>query len=163
MPRYRRYRRSYPISRSLRTTKYSNETYIFNNLNTVYTTENTYRVGMIPSTTTMGTRKCKNFTLTLSTVPLVPFLFALVFVPEGTQAGNITLPSNSTPVSLYEPNQNVIMSGIFGGPNGTVSRFKSRLARNLNSGDNIYFIIKPIQDYDQGAPITALLNYAVAF
>lgn len=163
MPRYRRYRRTYPISRSLRTTKYSNETYIFNNLNTIYSTENTYRVGMIPSTSTMGTRKCKNFTLTLSTVPLVPFLFALIFVPEGTQAGDISLPTSSTPVSLYEPNQNVIMSGIFGGPNATISRFKSRLARNLNSGDNIYLVIKPIQDYETGAPITALLNYAVAF
>lgn len=163
MPRYRRYRRSYPITRSLRSSKYSNETYVFNNPSTVYETSTTYRIGMIPATTIMGTRKCKNFTLTLSTVPLVPFLFALVYVPEGTSPGDISLPTTNTPVSLYEPNQNVIMSGMFGGPYSNITRFKSRLARNLNSGDNIYFIIKPVQDYDEGAPITALLNYAVSF
>ena len=163
MPRYRSSRRYYSRSRALRSVKYSNETYVFNNPNTVYSSNTTYKVAMIPETNVQGTRKCKNFTLTLSSVPNIPFLFALVYVPEGTSISNLSLPNNNTPLSLYEPNQNVIMSGIFGGPFSSVTRFKTRLARNLNGGDNIALVIRPVQDYDTGAPITVALNYSVAF
>lgn len=161
MPRRYRRRRTYSLARPVKTTKYSNETFIYNKSAT-FTAGVTTALYFIPSTNIMGTRKCKNFTLTLCCFPNAPFLFALVYVPEGTSPSNLN-SSNEHPVSMYEPNQNVIMSGLFGGPYSATNRFKSRLARNLNSGDSIALLIASLATTETAQPVTAILNYAVAF
>lgn len=131
MPRryYRRYRRT--------KRKYSVEQRpLAFNLSASATTA----VVIVPSTITQGMRKVKNFTVNLvpqldSSLPLV---WALVYVPEGTQAGSLNITSTTS--TLYEPNQFVITCGISDPTAGPI-RFYSPLSRNLNSGDAIYLLV----------------------
>ena len=176
----RRYRRSRTYTRRLKTVKYSNETrsmyftYAFNMSNV--------KVPMITEVNTQGMRKCKNFTLNLGANAIlhnntkfdqqVNIFFALVYVPQGTEPSDIGFGYATenqgqvtwTNVSLYEPNQNVILSGMItsGEPAKT---FYSRLARNLNSGDGIALIVRsPINagaDYE--STLNATLNYAMSY
>ena len=172
MPRRYRRRRSYSIVRPLK--KYSNETYVLNLSKTNDTAEpiiiptGDNLIGIYsPTASTLGTRKAKNFTVSLSCDVDVPFMYALVYVPEGTDPSTLTVtPKEITgaPIaanSLYEPNQNVIMTGMFGGPSGQIVKSKSRLARNLNSNDYIILIVAPIADItipvDTGVHICASL------
>ena len=166
-PRYRR--RRYLLSRSSKT-RYSNVTYAAIS-QFVNNQENQYVIQFTGATSVLGTRKCKNFTLSLCSNSIVPFNFALVFVPEGTSpsqlhAGVSVSEGVLLAASLYEPNQNVILSGSFGGPNSTVEKFKTRLARNLNSGDRIVLIVKPLQ-YDPDSTdqvlVNAMVNYAISY
>lgn len=132
MPRryYRRYRRA--------KRKYSVEQRPLHfNLSGTATTA----VVVVPPTTTEGMRKAKNFTVSL--VPqgddlATPVWWALVYVPEGTQAGSLNF--TNTTASLYEPNQFVINCGISDPTAGPI-RFFTPLSRNLNSGDAIYMLV----------------------
>lgn len=168
MPYRRRYRRSYKLTRAIKPVKYSNETFVFAS-GLGIAPQSTYSAAFVPSTNIQGTRKLKNFTLTFNTNFDTPLLFAIVYVPEGTEASDLgfgTLEgSDLVPRTLYEPNQNVIMSGTIGGPNYSVGRYKSRLARNLNSGDQIMLVLRSTQN--TGDPINGdlvvLLNFAIAF
>lgn len=166
MPYIRRRRRSY-IRRPTKALKYSNETYTgaatFDNDGT-----NTMTISFVPPIQSLGVRKCKNFTLSIISQVTAPVLFALVFVPEGTapsvlNSGNTVTESGSlATLSLYEPNQNVIISGIFGGANTNVERFKTRLSRNLNAGDQIILVWRPLAAINDGQ-ICASLNFAIAY
>lgn len=172
----RRYRRSGRYVRRLKTVKYSNET--FNATFASSGTAATANTVLITQIDNQGTRKVKNFELSFSTgtsiynnsevsVPnQAPTLWALVYVPQGNMPQNISI-GTSTASTLYEPNQNVIMSGIL--PPGKTTlpiRYKSRLARNLNSGDYIALVTR---DATAGLTnpgvrsITASLNYAISF
>lgn len=167
MPRRYRRRRYYPL-RSLKTTKYSNETQA-TAVSSTFVAGQTYRCTFTPGSNVLGTRKVKNFTLSIISSATVPFYFAIVFVPEGTTASSMqfgnTIDAQGvlTSHSLYEPNQNVILSGIFGGGANQVYRFKSRLARNLNSNDTIQMVLCPIQNVSAAQIVMASLNYALAF
>ena len=170
MPRrYRRYRR-YPISRSIKPVKYSNETFSFANALTLAAGE-TYSVEFVKSTTIAGIRKLKNFTLSFNTDLEFPAFFAIVYVPEGTEPLSLNFGSTIsdtvlTPSSLYEPNQNVIMSGTIGGPNFAVGRYSTRLARNLNSGDRICLVVRTTKSGESASDtgnVAMSLNYAIAF
>lgn len=179
----RRYRRSrYTVARPLRTTKYSNETY-----GSQVTLTNTSPSGfgrsnieLVPNISgTLGTRKVKNFTLRfLSEETLIKdsdseiidtvrakIAFLLVYVPEGTSASTIQFGNNSPALSIYEPNQNVIMSGLIDS-NQTYS-FKTRLARNLSAGDTIALILvdltQPASGNSTNSDITFEINYAISF
>ena len=68
-------------------------------------------------------------------------------------------------VSLYEPNQNVIMSGYITPNYNAMQTFRTRLARNLNSGDTIQMIIAPAAATDavQQQLIGISLNYAITY
>lgn len=168
MPRYRRRRRTYSLSRPVKVAKYSNETFAGM---ASYTFNETLPTGWIlftKRTDILGTRKAKNFTLSLVTDSLIPFVFALVFVPEGTSPldlhqGTEVESNYLITTSLYDPNQNVIMTGVFGGPNSTVERFKTRLARNLNSGDQIVLVVKALTTGEGTSVINAVLNYAISY
>lgn len=183
MPYIRR-RRSYIRRPLLKKTKYSMETYCAAAVppttgdppqETPFLTSTTYNIGFIAPTNVLGTRKVKNFTLSIFTNSPQPFFFALVYVPQGTNTNNInfgtTIVDNIvTPLSLYEPNQNVIISGLVGGGDdptnlsgNKVERFKSRLARNLNSGDSIVLVFRPVADTPVGCLIQASLSYAIAY
>lgn len=163
----RRYRRYRP-RRALKTARYSNETVPMtqgvlltsqtaeNVITDYFNNENNIAVEVVGATTAQGMRKVKNFTLNMVIVGstasgiyavqnnfLAPVYWALVYVPQGQDVSDVT-PGG---VSLYEPNQNVIMSGILQ-PNDNVITKRTRLARNLNSGDKIYFcyVLKYLAD-----------------
>lgn len=92
--------------------KYSNETTNFAaNLPATPTTPLSSVAVMIAPLAAQGMRKAKNFTLQIFTTSNLPIIFALVYVPQGTEPSKLTFGSPETPVSLYEPNQNVFMTG----------------------------------------------------
>lgn len=110
------------------------------------------------TTAIFGMRKAKNFTLTLaSNVPTsignaAIVEFALVYWPQVYANAPTTyiptlsdLPASGNAVSMYEPNQNVIMQGIWTLSESSYRGF-SRLARNLNSGDTLMIIMKYVGD-----------------
>ena len=171
----RRYRRRYyPIARSLKTNKYSNET-LSAAIDHDMHDENTSKILLSPASTTFGTRKAKNFTLSIVTNSTVPFIFALIFVPEGTTPQSLTQgiqpdsSGNIVAASLFEPSQNIILSGICGGPSANAERFKTRLARNLNSGDRILLLLRnlaPVPDSGTThvhAEVDVVLNCAISY
>lgn len=169
MPRRRRSQRS--IYRPLKVAKYSNET--FAAISTVPANDGTtpipqYWITFTKASDVLGTRKVKHFLLTISSNSEVPLIWALVFVPEGThpsplQQGNSIVDNYLLSASLYNPNQNVIMSGITGGINTQVERFKSNLSRNLNSGDKICLIVSSLDATYEAFTIDSTLNYAIAY
>ena len=166
MPRRYR-RRTYRVARPLKAVKYSNETYAAA-ANLAFNSESLYNSVAIPSTNVLGTRKTKNFTLTICTksTEVIPMYFALVFVPEGTNpstlnVGNQIVQTGLQPLSYYEPNQNVIIQGFV--DNAQVYRFKTRLARNLNSGDTIQLIWRPFATFDNNCLFSFTLNYAMSY
>lgn len=133
---------------------------------------------LIPATTAQGTRKVKNLTLkillgpsfnvnkqdpTQKTESVGSLAFVVVFVPEGTLPSSINVGDQS--VSLYEPNQNVILSGII--DNTQTYTFRTRLARNLNSGDSIYIVLRDnnavTEDTYTATAAQFMLNYAIAY
>lgn len=184
MPRRYR-RRRYAVTRPVKTTKYSNETYNFQSAltSTVVDQHGVAQVPIVPvlqNGSFLGTRKAKNFTVRFQvsqsivtaqddTTALAPssVVFALVYVPEGTVPSPISVGNAVTPASLYDPNQNVILSGVLSSTNGA-QVFKSRLARNLNSNDQLYIVL-----YDSNTPtqsiksvatnVYASVNFAIAF
>ena len=192
---YRRRYRRYRTRRALKSVRYANETqtYTFTNDITSRTAIGQYsaHVPIIPAAATQGIRKVKNFTLTIapffspsllrqihtSRIIADTFRFALVFVPEGQNPGDLGDAAADHAVSFYEPNQNVILTG-----EGSIYepvRLRTRLARNLNSGDSIHLIIelKLLQQFvgadhpDHDPPqyetvhayFQAILNYAITY
>ena len=102
---------------------------------------------------------------------IINLIWALVFVPEGVDPSSINLADFPNSRSLYEPNQNVIMSGVFS--SGQSKIISTKLARNLNYGDRIMLLIwhPEIPPFTVGAEtdlptrlyISALLSYAICF
>lgn len=121
-------------------------------------------------------RKVKNFTIGITQSPVYDsngtsksvssYVYALVYLPDGVSATALSVGSGQNSVSLYEPNQNVIMSGVCSSDNGQL-RLSTRLARNLNSGDKIILLFRP----SNAAPgangdyvnISTICNYSISF
>lgn len=177
----RKYTRSGRYTRRVKTVKYSNETFNFQDALSVITPSvktNAFST-VISAIDQQGVRKCKNFELTLTGTPFVPttadqpqqavpLFWALVYVPQGTEPSQINIGSYEAPASLYEPNQNVIMSGVWPADLTAPYVKRTRLARNLNSGDSIAFVlaIPPFRDDDTvkfNKSIAMTLNYAISF
>lgn len=146
-------RRSRRYSRRLKTIKWSVENTIFEG---GLQPQQQANIIVVPSTTVLGVRKVKNFTLTLDGNH--PYAFVLAFVPEGTNPGNVVV-GNGQVNSLYEPNQNVISKGYVQG--GLPQNFFSRLSRNLNSGDAIYLCVLNL--VNQATDFQVSLSYAISF
>jgi hypothetical protein len=170
MPRrFRRYARS---ARTVRPVRYSNETVSFTTgPGATIAQANTVSVVMVKATETQGVRKMKNPTLKFTctpTDPLVPILWALVYIPEGFPDTALKLrfgASPDEPSSIFEPNQNVMISGILPaiGTSGTET-FRSRLARNIQSGDKIVLLfLNPMADASVTVGINCVLNYAMCY
>lgn len=172
MPRRYR-RRNYKLTRPIKITKYSNETYASATLKQ-FLSNQVYYSPCIPATQILGTRKVKNFTLTLAhqgtgEISDNIMFFALLYIPEGTTPNRINFgstwdtqnPNILNADSLYEPNQNVILQGFI--DTKQVYRFKTRLARNLNSGDMIVLAFAPFKNYNAEAFFSYTLNYAMAY
>lgn len=164
----RRHKR-HTVARLVKPVKYSCETlaahYIFAN----NVTDEAIQV--TDTITAMGTRKFKNFTIRLSGIKNTvqqddsllgsPYVWALVFVPQGRSAPQLNMPANSSGAAICEPNQNVIMSGVHSGTFS--SSYKTRLARNCNSSDVIYLCIKKLGDWQGNAHVYATVNFAVCY
>ena len=186
------YRRNYYRGRSA---KYSNETVCVNVVGRTHVdpgesfptdaTPGAFPKGLlvVPATDILGNRKVKNFTVKLNCMYNESTIVgALVYVPEGTQPSDLATQLRSQ--SLYEPNQNVILTFIippsctrdgdgvpthvFTPPAVSVS---NRLARNLSSGDCIALIFTTVDDIDAGdgtdgvepVTITGTINYAIKY
>lgn len=181
MPRY--YRRYYG-RRSYKKVRYSNETtslMIAEQLaagdvstHPAYAQPPSHGFKLVPSTNVQGVRKVKNMTLSLNVIGIdVPLLCAVVFVPGGTDAYTLNHAAGNSPnaVSLYEPNQNVIMQFVVNPidaaipGNSIVQRFRTRLARNLDSNDEIRFIYTPAFGSQNAGniQISGTFNYAIAY
>ena len=167
MYRRRRYSRG---TRSVKSVKYSNETYCQNVPNTIAVADwnDTLMLNLVPAAPVAGMRKAKNFTLSMQYSGFqCPIAFALVYVPEGQAPQQINRAawseSSTAPTSLYEPNQNVIMQGLLPVTSNSRQEFRTRLARNLNSGDTIFLCLRPIQDINATAQFTAQLNFAICY
>nr|WEY08166.1 hypothetical protein [Po-Circo-like virus] len=176
----RRYTRSDRYTRRVKTVKYSNETYNYSGsllVNNAAQKGNWHHV-LITSIDQQGVRKCKNFELSLTGSPFypsaegqeplqIPIFYALVYVPQGTEPSQINIGAPEAAASLYEPNQNVIMAGVWPGDLTAPFVKKTRLARNLNSGDSIQLILSspPFDSagvaYEKMVAVT--LNYAISF
>lgn len=158
----RRRSRSVYSRRPVKSVKYSNETQTFNaSIDVSTSVPVNYAQPIVVPLAQQGTRKVKNFTLTIATDSASPILWALVYVPEGTKVSSIPFPDGNI-VSLYEPNQNVIMSGMVSDDN--FSRVRSRLARNLNSGDAIYLMFRSNFYESEGqVNLQGVLNYAICY
>lgn len=164
MPARRRYysRRS---GRPLKTVKYSNETYGFSIVRKPEDGEQTRFASatLVTKSEVGGMRKAKNFTIKLYTNSSLPVLFALIYVPAGTTPGQFNVPGAMASASVYEPNQNVILSGIV--QNNNPVTLRTRLARNINSGDSIVVIAFINQRPGEGQFIELFgtCNYAITY
>jgi hypothetical protein len=173
MPRGRRYfRRSFRPA----TQKYSSETSSFNATassegNQPSTIAKAFAI--VPATTTFGVRKVKNVALQMECFVQPPdatppsrtsVVWALVFSPEGQALGSLNASiDGSVAISLYEPNQHVIMQGV-GGYNEAIMA-RTRLARNLQAGDSITLLVKTAEQFPAGSALHSCgtVNFAITY
>lgn len=176
----RRYTRSGRYTRRVKTVKYSNETYNFTGIYTApdANVKQDWSETLISAIDQQGVRKCKNFELSLTggafqpanpqqqgDAVQAPIFFALVYVPQGTEPSKINIGAPDGAASLYEPNQNVIMAGVWPGDLTAPFIKKTRLARNLNSGDRIVLVMSspPFGAGQYSKTLAVTLNYAISF
>lgn len=177
MPR-RYYRRRYYGPRA----KYSNETASFVIITppveqiTTFPKEDNDQVDppihwtgktVVPATTIYGTRKVKNFDIQMTSKGLdCAVIGVLVYVPEGTRATDLNLAADEVG-KLYEPNQNVICRFVIPpspeDSNAVITRVKTRLARNLDSGDAIVLVLATTDAESGGAAISGFVNYSIKY
>lgn len=126
----------------------------------------TLSAGLIAPVNSQGMRKCKNFTLHIETNSGIPFAFALIYLPQGRDIlqQQLLFGGLNNPVSLYEPAQNVIMSGVVNRESPQLT-FRTRLARNLNSGDSVVLLLRQLalSNEEVQVLIYAALNYAITY
>lgn len=146
----RRRTQSRAVPRPLKS-KYQNITYsIFTSVldgNVLNNGVNTFYPCVVVANIT-GTRKAKNFSLDVwcgrdfnnqDPATCFPFQFLLAYVPSGQNPQTLTISQQNQVVPSYNPPANIICSGT-GISNGKTISVHTRLARNLNQGDNIFFI-----------------------
>ena len=112
-----------------------------------------------------GMRKVKNFTIQLLTTYTKPLIWALVYVPQGTNPSSLDFEKNvvyESPQSLYEPNQNVILSGVTI-DGSSQQTWRTRLARNLNSGDGIALVLSTQVKVTEAFGISCTVNYSIIY
>ena len=128
---------------------------------------------VVPPTNVEGMRKVKNISIQLSfdtaytdtstNPPTIGYteenriLWAIVYVPKGSEPGVIS----DTIGVFYTPPQFIMASGIYDTSQpGNSSRIFTPLSRNLNSGDGIAFVFKPLKTFYEGQ-LSAVINYAI--
>lgn len=109
--------------------------------------------------TLAGTRKAKNFTITMVCDQDVPVMWAIVYKPEGVDVKGLN--ATGTGNSIYEPNQNVVATGVY--TKGQQNRWTSRMARNLSSGDSIVLLLSFYTNESLAIDWTAQISYAISF
>ena len=121
----------------MKKTKYSVQNRAFNILASAQATT---KEEIVPPAAIEGTRKVKHIMVNLTMAAGGPtaIYWAIVYVPQGTDPGNLTVAGTDS--SMYEPNQFVMNAGIVDPSAGPI-RFTSPLSRNLNDGDHIYLLL----------------------
>lgn len=127
-------------------------------------------IPIVQSTQQEGVRKAKNISVTLTTPSNTasttdwnyPYYWALIYLPEGMTANELSSTSQ-----LYQPSQYVINSGIVANQQGKI-RISSYLARNLNQGDSIYLIIGTNSSFlptgtNEASRFNYLVRYAICY
>ena len=120
-------------------------------------------IPVLPPSDVQGMRKVKHLTLSFSCEQnQVPVFYALVFVPQGYDPNTLQIPKPGFAISLYEPNQYVMSSGVLDFTGGPL-RVRCPLARNLNSGDSIHLILglPKTQQQQQIPQILSNVQYAI--
>lgn len=98
---------------------------------------------IVESTDLQGMRKVKHLTITASNAGLTstnPLYYVLAYVPQGYDPQKIYMPSPGVALDTYSANQYVMSCGWLDFDGGPL-RIRSRLSRNLNSGDSIVLIL----------------------
>lgn len=124
---------------------------------------------IVPASETSGMRKCKNFSINFTSNSLTEtLLFAVVYLPEGAQASTfvprlnvVTANPIDTFTELFAANQWVIGCGSIVG--GSVNRFYSPLARNLNNGDTVFLYIWRSRTNTDEITVNATGTYAIRY
>ena len=106
-----------------------------------------------------GNRKAKNLTVSWTADINRPILFAVIFLPEGHTPAELQTSASAS--SMYEPNQHVMLSGVF--EKGQQNRFSTKLGRNLNSGDSIVLALKIYSVDSISIKWGAHCTYAISF
>lgn len=164
MPRTRRYRRTgnrdkYSIEQTNIVSPVLSEWPVVESTSEAESNSRQYAISILPPVTFEGMRKVKHLTISFSFIQDIPLFYAVVFVPQGYTPQPIHIPSAGNAVTQYNANQFVMSSGILdfsGGP----CRIKSRLSRNLNSGDSIALILAAINSSTE-AFVFAQVSYAI--
>jgi len=116
-------------------------------------------VNIVSPTTVMGIRKAKNFRLDLLSDTDAPVFWALIFIPEGMSLAPHLNIGNTNNVSIYEPNQNVIMFGVVDSTS-PVHQFTS-LSRNVTGGDCIILTVQNVSD--KTVNIRGAIGFVIAY
>ena len=89
-----------------------------------------------------GMRKVKHITLTASNpvTATTPIYFVLAYVPQGYSPQQIYMPNGGASIDTYPANQYVMSCGWLDFDGGPL-RIRTRLSRNLNSGDSIVLML----------------------
>jgi len=113
---------------------------------------------VVPPTTQEGVRQVARMTITLTGSPDTSgsVVWALVYLPEGTQPTTSLFPTSTT---LYEPSSYVLASGISDSTAGPI-RISSRIRKNLNAGDRIFLLTAAT---GSGSRYIGLLRYAIKY
>ena len=121
-----------------------------------------YAVSIVPPVLEQGMRKVKHLTITMAnntgSSDGPPLFYAIVFVPQGYNPQAITVPANGYAANNYQANQFIMSSGVLDFSAGP-TRIRSRLSRNLNSGDSIYLILATNQS--AASSYIAQVTYAI--
>lgn len=142
--------------------KYSIETTFVNQTITAIpsgaTSAATISFKVVNPVTVQGMRKVKHLEVTLAGNTNSRVVWALVYVPQvDLSLANLTLNTDNAS-SLYEPNQFVMMSGTTDFAAGML-RFRTPMARNLNSGDAIVLLLKNLTSVD--VTVSGTIRYAI--
>ena len=122
-----------------------------------------FAVDVVPAVDFEGMRKVKHITVSFASTGnnSTPIFYAIVYIPQGYQSVPLAIPANGNGVDNYTANQFVMSSGVLefdGGP----LRIRSRLSRNLNSGDRIGLILATSASYETATQeIYMQINYAI--
>ena len=162
---YRRYPRSnnrdkYSVEQTLISTPYINNWAIIPATSDTISTKQ-FSISVIPPTNVEGMRKVKHFTMSFADSAGLNILlaYALVYVPEGYDPNTINYPDKGKAISMYEPNQFVLSSGMIDFSNPY--RVKCPLARNLNSGDSVYLVLALPSGWDAQENFEVTVKYAI--
>ena len=120
---------------------------------------------IVASVAGQGKRKCKNFDIQLAClqqagVRQALIYYALVYVPYGSQAGQI---SDAGAAEFYNPASNVLAAGVYDCDEGTGFRIRTRLARNLNAGDQILLLTRAMAEAAADVGARGVVTYVVAY
>ena len=122
-----------------------------------------FGIPIIPPANFQGMRKVKHITFSIcnptSSNEELALIYAIVFVPQGYAPQQIIMPNYGYAQNNYESNQFIMSTGVIdfsAGPN----RIRTRLSRNLNSGDSIYLILAT-PNLGTGGGLLAQVSYAI--